>query len=217
MRPPGPAPGAPPTPSVDDPKTPGTSLSTNVDQTIHAGIEALVDFRIALDDSGTHTLAPLLSISLNDFSFDNDDVYGSNQLPAAPYHVVRGEILYRHRSGLFAGPTFDRVGERYADFVNSCTVDSYNRLGFRAGWDPGAWRVYAEFQNVAERALHRNHRRTRCGHARRRDPQPRRIARGVRRRSAPASTTSRVVRRRFTRTVLWCPVRTTPAEWSAIR
>jgi iron complex outermembrane receptor protein len=136
--------------SVDDPNAPGTSLSTNVDQTIHAGIEALVDFRIALDDSGTHTLAPLVSISLNDFSFDNDDVYGSNQLPAAPDYVVRGEILYRHSNGMFAGPTFDMVGERYADFVNSYTVDSYNLLGFRAGWDRETWRVYAEFHNVLD-------------------------------------------------------------------
>ncbi len=136
--------------SVDDPNAPGTSLSTNVDQTIHAGVEALVDFHLALDDSGTHTLTPLLSISLNNFSFDNDAVYGSNQLPAAPDYVVRGEILYRHASGFFAGPTFDIVSERYADFVNSYTVDSYNLLGFRAGWDRNTWRVYAEFRNVLD-------------------------------------------------------------------
>jgi iron complex outermembrane receptor protein len=136
--------------SVDDPNAPGTSLSTNVDETIHAGIEALVDFRFALDESGTHTIVPLVTISLNDFSFDNDDVYGSNQLPAAPDYVVRGEILYRHSNGLFVGPTFDMVGERYADFVNSYTVNSYNLLGLRAGWDRGTWRVYAEFHNALD-------------------------------------------------------------------
>ncbi len=136
--------------SVDDPNAPGTSLSTNVDQTIHAGIEALVDFRLALDDSGTQAIVPTLSVSLNDFSFDNDDVYGSNQLPAAPDYLVRGEILYRNANGLFAGPTFDMVGKRYADFVNSYTVDSYNLLGFRAGWDRDTWRVWAEVHNVLD-------------------------------------------------------------------
>ena len=136
--------------SVDDPNAPGTSLSTNVDQTIHAGIEALVDFRLALDDSGTQAIVPMLSISLNDFSFDNDDVYGSNQLPAAPDYLVRGEVLYRNTNGLFAGPTFDMVGKRYADFVNSYTVDSYNLLGFRAGWDRDTWRVWAEVHNVLD-------------------------------------------------------------------
>ncbi len=136
--------------SVDDPNAPGTSLSTNVDQTIHAGIEALVDFRLALDDSGTQAIVPTLSISLNDFSFDNDDVYGSNQLPAAPDYLVRGEVLYRNANGLFAGPTFDMVGKRYADFVNSYTVDSYNLLGFRAGWDRDTWRVWAEVHNVLD-------------------------------------------------------------------
>ena len=63
---------------------------------------------------------------------------------------MRGEVLYRHSNGLFAGPTFDMVGERYADFVNSYTVDSYNLLGFRAGWDRGTWSVYAEFHNVLD-------------------------------------------------------------------
>ena len=92
----------------------------------------------------------MLSISLNDFSFDNDDVYGSNQLPAAPDYLVRGEVLYRNANGLFAGPTFDMVGKRYADFVNSYTVDSYNLLGFRAGWDRDTWRVWAEVHNVLD-------------------------------------------------------------------
>lgn len=136
--------------SVDDPNAPGTSLSTNVDNTIHAGLEALVNFSFAFGESGAHSIAPLVSISLNDFSFDNDDVYGSNQLPAAPDYALRGEVLYRHANGFYAGPTFDLIGKRYADFVNSYEVDGYNLLGFRAGWDSNTWRVYAEFRNVLE-------------------------------------------------------------------
>lgn len=136
--------------SVDDPNAPGTSLSTNVDNTIHAGVEALVNFRFAFGESGAHSIEPLVSISLNDFSFDNDDVYGSNQLPAAPDYAVRGEVLYRHANGFYAGPTFDLIGKRYVDFVNSYEVDGYNLLGFRAGWDSETWRVYAEFRNVLD-------------------------------------------------------------------
>ena len=109
-----------------------------------------VDARFALDDSGTQASSPLLSLTLNDFSFDDDPVYGNNQLPAAPDYLVRGELLYRHANGFFAGPTFDVIGKRYADFANSYTVDSYNLLGFRAGWDRETWRVYAEVHNVLD-------------------------------------------------------------------
>ncbi len=174
--------------SVDDPNAPGTSLSTNVDQTIHAGIEALVDFRFALDDSGTHTIAPLVSISLNDFSFDNDDVYGSNQLPAAPDYVVRGEVLYRNSNGLFAGPTFDMVGERYADFVNSYTVDSLQPARIPRGMGQGHLARVRGIPQRAGRELHRDDRRTRRGCARRGNSQPRHAARGIRRRSGAAMT-----------------------------
>ena len=112
---------------------PGTSLSTNIDKTTHAGIEALVgaSFAIAGD---AHRLEPLLSMTLNDFSFDSDAVYGDNDLPAAPEYVVRGELLYRIASGFYAGPTFDFVGERFADFSNTYKVDSYQLLGLRGGF-----------------------------------------------------------------------------------
>ncbi len=42
--------------SVDDPLAPGTSLSTNVDNTIHAGVEALWGASVAVDDTGQHRL-----------------------------------------------------------------------------------------------------------------------------------------------------------------
>ena len=42
-------------------------------------------------------------------------------------------MLYRHASGFYAGPTFDFIGRRYADFANSYSVDGYELMGLRAG------------------------------------------------------------------------------------
>jgi hypothetical protein len=53
-----------------------------------------------------------LSLTVNDFSFDSNAMYGNNALPAAPRYAVRGEILYRHPRGFFVGPTFDVVDSR---------------------------------------------------------------------------------------------------------
>lgn len=132
--------------SQDDPSAPGTSLTSNVDDTVHAGIEALIDASFAV--SHTARIEPLLSITFNEFSFDGDASYGDNSFPAAPSYVIHGEIVYRHDNGFYAGPTFDIVDERYADFSNSYTIDGYNLLGFRLGLNREAWQVYLDIRNI---------------------------------------------------------------------
>lgn len=136
--------------SVDDPLAPGTSLSTNVDNTIHAGVEALWGASLALDEAGTNRLDPTLSLTLNEFNFDNDPVYGNNQLPAAPGYALRGELLYRHASGFYVGPTFDVIDSRFADFTNSYKVDNYNLLGLRGGYTTQRWEVFAQVENMLD-------------------------------------------------------------------
>jgi iron complex outermembrane receptor protein len=136
--------------SMEDPLAPGTSLTTNVDDTVHAGVEALLGAELRLGRAGT--IAPLLNITVNEFSFDDDPLYGDNSLPAAPDHAVRGEVLYRHANGFYAGPTFDFVSDRYADFTNTYKVDGYALLGFRAGWSDERWRVFIEARNLLDEA-----------------------------------------------------------------
>jgi iron complex outermembrane receptor protein len=134
--------------SVDDPAAPGDSLTTNIDRTIHAGLEALVgaSFR-----AGPGRLEPLLCLTWNEFSFDSDDTYGNNDLPAAPRYAVRGEILYR-QGRMYLGPIFDFVGKRFADFANTYTVDSHTLLGLRGGYSTGRWEWFAELRNLTDEA-----------------------------------------------------------------
>ena len=87
-------------------------------------------------------------MTLNQFHFDDDPVYGDNDLPAAPTYAARGEVLYRHAGGFFAGPTFDFIGERYADFANTYTVDGYELMGLRAGFSGQRWEVFGEVRNL---------------------------------------------------------------------
>ena len=137
--------------SLDNPLAPGTSLSTNVGRTIHAGVEALVGASFALDDAGVHRIEPLVNLTLNHFRFQGDATYGNNRLPAAPRYAIKGEVLYRHASGLFFGPTFDIVGRRFADFSNTYTVDAYTLWGLRAGYTARQWEVYGELRNAGDR------------------------------------------------------------------
>lgn len=135
--------------SIDDPDAPGTSLSTNVDNTIHAGVEALVGASFTLKNDAR--IEPMVSITVNEFSFDGDANYGDNELPAAPGYAIKGEILYRTANGFFAGPTFDIVDDRYADFKNTYTIDSYTLLGLRAGFSKGDWEIFGEARNLTDK------------------------------------------------------------------
>ena len=138
--------------SRDDPLAPGTSLSINAERTVHAGIEALVSGSFALGDSNRHRIEPMLNATFNHFRFRDDAIYGNNVLPAAPRLAVRGELLYRHASGFFFGPTFDVVSSRQADFSNTYKVDSYALWGLRAGWTTRTWEVFAEAKNLADKS-----------------------------------------------------------------
>ncbi len=137
--------------SRDDPNAPGTSLSMNADNTVHAGIEALFGASLALDAESRHRFEPLLSATFNHFVFKGDRYYGNKRLPAAPRHAIKGELLYRHASGFFVGPTFDLVGRRHADFENSYTVDSYRLWGLRTGLSQAQWELYAELRNLGDK------------------------------------------------------------------
>ncbi len=143
--------------SVDDPAAPGTSLSTNIDRTIHAGIEAMARGRFILDGAADRSLEPVISATLNHFRFDGDARYGDNRLPAAPDYVVRGELMYRHGNRFWIGPTFEVVGDRYADFANRYAVDGYALLGARGGWSGDTWSVFVEVNNLLDEHYIANH------------------------------------------------------------
>jgi len=136
--------------SVEDPDAPGESLVTNSDETIHAGIEAAFGARLALDTRNRHSIHPRLSATFNAFSFDDDPNFNNNDLPAAPDYVFKGEILYRNGNGAYIGPTFDLVGDRYADFANTFKIDSYFLLGLRGGWSNERWKFFAEIRNLLD-------------------------------------------------------------------
>lgn len=135
--------------SIDDPSAPGTSLATNIEDTIHAGVEALFGASLALG-SNAQRIEPVLSLTWNDFTFDNDPLYGNNQLPVAPEFFIKGEVMYRHGNGFFAGPTFDIVDDRFGDFANNKDIEGYELLGLRTGLERDNWEVYLEGRNLTD-------------------------------------------------------------------
>ena len=135
--------------SVENPNRPGTSISGNVDKTIHAGLELGLSASFVLAES--HRFEPAASATFNHFRFDGDAEYGDNTLPGVPDAVLRMEALYRHTAGWFAGPTLDISSSRYADNANSYTIDSYTLVGLRGGFERGRWTGFVEVRNLFDK------------------------------------------------------------------
>ena len=125
----------------------------NADRTVHQGLEAGLNAPLL---KATFTEADRLwlnaAYTYNDFKFDDDARYGDNRLPGVPKQILQAELLYRHPSGLYAGPGVEWSPDDYcADNANSLTIDSYALLNFRVGFDTTqGWSAYLEGRNLTD-------------------------------------------------------------------
>ena len=134
---------------------PGQCNVVNADRTVHQGIEAGLGVAV-LKNVFTPDADKVwinLSYTYNDFRFDNDPVFGNNQLPGAPRHFLRAEALYKHANGFYIGPNIEWVPQAYyVDNFNTFTTAAYAIWGLKAGVDDGKYSMYLEARNIANTA-----------------------------------------------------------------
>jgi iron complex outermembrane receptor protein len=134
----------------------GNCNVTNADRTVHRGLEAALGvalFSNILSAAEADRLWLQFAYTFNDFRFDGDRSFGNNQLPGAPRHFLRAELLYKHPSGYFFGPNVEWVPESYfVDSANTLKTESYLLWGLKAGYDNGEWfSAYIEGRNLGNR------------------------------------------------------------------
>ena len=136
----------------------GNCNVTNLDRTIHQGIEAgagAAIFRnVFVNGNLPDKIWLNLAYAFSDFRFDNDPTFGNNQLPGAPRHYLRAELLYKHPTGLYVGPNLEWVPQSYfVDSANTLKTEPYAIWGLKAGVDNGGtYSVYIEARNIANKA-----------------------------------------------------------------
>ncbi|WP_028630107.1 TonB-dependent receptor family protein [Metapseudomonas resinovorans] len=124
----------------------GQPLGTiNADRTIHQGIEL----------GGAWTLGQFVlrgQYLLNDFRFDDDDVYGDNRLAGLPRQFIKGEALWQ-REGWYAGPTFEWVPNHYnVDQAETLYADGYSIWGLKGGYRPAeGFGFFIEGRNLSDK------------------------------------------------------------------
>ncbi|MDB5726857.1 MAG: tonB dependent receptor family protein [Noviherbaspirillum sp.] len=128
---------------------PGRSITVNVPNTIHAGLEAAATVR------PWKTLEWRNALLLNDFRYDDDPIYGNNRLPGIPRSLLKSELLHTGAGGIYGGVTVEWSPRRYAvDMANTLFADRYQvwglKVGRRAGKESGfAW--FAEARNLFDK------------------------------------------------------------------
>jgi iron complex outermembrane recepter protein len=136
----------------------GTCTQINLDKTIHQGVEVGGAARLysGLFEPGPRADEVWLHVAytLNDFRFDDDPRWGGNQLPGAPRHYLHAELLYKHPSGLYAGPNVEWSPEAfYVDSANTVKTTAYALLNAKVGFDNGGgWSAYLEGRNLTDEA-----------------------------------------------------------------
>ena len=131
---------------------------SNADKTIHQGLEigfgVAVLKGIAAPGPSPDRLWLNVAYTLNDFRFDNDATFGNNELPGAPRHFVRAELLYKHPSGVFFGPNVEWAPQAYfVDSANTLKTEGYGIWGLKLGFDNGGpFSAYVEARNLADTA-----------------------------------------------------------------
>ncbi|MBR1215888.1 TonB-dependent receptor [Bradyrhizobium sp. JYMT SZCCT0180] len=136
----------------------GNCNVTNANRTYHQGIEAGLGAAIVkglfVPGSAPDKVWVNLAYTFNDFRFDNDPVFGNNQLPGAPRHYLRAELLYKHPTGIYVGPNVEWVPQSYyVDSANTLKTSAYAIVGLKAGVDNGGtYSMYIEARNIANKA-----------------------------------------------------------------
>jgi iron complex outermembrane recepter protein len=136
----------------------GNCNVTNLDRTIHQGIEAgagaAIFKNIFVAANAPDKIWLNIAYTFSDFRFDNDPTFGNNLLPGAPRHFIRAELLYKHPTGFFFGPNLEWVPQAYyVDSANTLLTEPYAIVGLKAGFDDGGrYSGYIEARNIANKA-----------------------------------------------------------------
>lgn len=119
----------------------------NGGRTLHQGIELGLDWHI------TERWNLRQAYLWSDFRFDDDEVYGDNELAGIPPHLLRAELQYRAPGGWYAGPTLEwSPGDYYIDHRNSFEADGYAVWGLKLGQrGERGWSWFVEGRNLADR------------------------------------------------------------------
>lgn len=124
----------------------GQPATTNADHTVHQGVEAA----LSAEADRWRVQATYL---FNDFRFEDDPVFGRNQIAGLPDHVLNAEAAGRLPHDLWLGPTLRASSRSYVDHANTTAAPGYTVYGLKLNQTLAqglAW--FVEGRNLTDKA-----------------------------------------------------------------
>ncbi|MFK8013671.1 MAG: TonB-dependent receptor family protein [Marinicellaceae bacterium] len=109
----------------------GNTRTTNAQNSIHWGLEALLNWNIA-DNWLTEAdqLSLTNSYQNNQFNLDNDADFVNNKIPGIPEHYFQSRLKYKHPRGWAIIPSVEWIPSGYyIDLANTVKTDNYLLTG----------------------------------------------------------------------------------------
>ncbi len=123
----------------------------NADDTVHRGIEAGAVIRLA-EDVGGGALDLRGALTVNDFRFDGDAVYGDNKLAGVPESVVAAEISWSNGKVRLA-PSVYIQSDTWVDFRNTLKAPGHTLWNLSASWSvTDRVSLFVEGRNLTDEA-----------------------------------------------------------------
>ncbi|MEQ8497534.1 MAG: TonB-dependent receptor [Gammaproteobacteria bacterium] len=131
------------------------SFTDNADETLHQGLEAGVDARLAQALLAARGLRLTWRnvVTWNDFRFDDDRVFGDNTLAGVPTWLYVSELRLDATAGWYLGVNLRWVPSGpWVDFANTTDTPGYELLGITAGWRfTEALQLFGSVENVFDK------------------------------------------------------------------
>ncbi len=111
----------------------GFATYTNASPTTHQGVEA--SLTSVLWDAKNWKLSLRQAYTFSQFNFNNDAVFGNNQLPGIPKNFYQGEIRLDLRDNLYASFNTQVASGMPVDYANTVFSRGYQIIGATFGYD----------------------------------------------------------------------------------
>ncbi len=131
------------------------SFTDNAEATIHQGLEAGLDVTLLPDRLAARGLRLTWRhvMTWNDFRFDDDPVFGNNDLAGVPPWLYVNELRLDAMRGWYLGVNLRWVPSGpWVDFANTTDTPGYELLGITAGWQcTRSVKVFGSVENVFDK------------------------------------------------------------------
>lgn len=127
------------------------TANSNASDTIHQGLEAALQARLWQSEQG-HRLTLRQAYTFNDFYYEDDDEFGSNELPSLPRHLYQAELQFDHARGFYASLNLRSASSYYVDYANTLGAPSYTVWGAKLGYEPPSkrWNLFLDLRNLTD-------------------------------------------------------------------